>query len=243
MFRFFLFIFLVFSSFQTATACELCSIFNTVDNQEREKKDLFLGLAYRNQYSDSKGRPAVFNILSIEAERQKLESHIWQIMTNYFVSDVFSLQINIPLIRREFTRFNGNSFAKGEEEGLGDVTFLAKYIPLQKHYGKLNYRLELFGGLKTPTGNSDPLAEILIEPSLLRHGGIAGSLIGGDDLTLGTGSYDTVIGSTLYLQHSRIHILGNLQYMIKTEGDYNYKFGNDSLSVVFKSWILLIIKP
>ncbi len=225
-----LFLILLLSCISPTWACELCSIFNSIDNQERQSKNFFVGLAYQNQISSSNAKPDFFSQINRNAEKQEIDSNTTQFMANYFFTNSFSLQINIPFIYRKFRRFDGNSYVNGRENGIGDASFLVKYIPFQDFQKTVNYRIEFFTGLKLPTGNSDRLSEVLedpILPSFQKHGGPAGSLVGGDDLTLGSGSYDVIFGNNFYLQQARFHLQGNFQYTLKTEGDFNYEFGDD----------------
>jgi hypothetical protein len=62
--------------------------------------------------------------------------------------------------------------------------------------------------------------------------GVAGdalpeSGIHGHDLSLGSGSWDGVIGTSLFIQSRRGFFSGNVQYAIRTEGDYDYRYAND----------------
>ena len=53
------------------------------------------------------------------------------------------------------------------------------------------------------------------------------SAIHGHDLTLGTGSVDYIIGTDLFVEYGRIFSDFAIQYVIRTEGDYDYRFQND----------------
>ncbi|MEO6784582.1 MAG: BBP7 family outer membrane beta-barrel protein, partial [Chthoniobacteraceae bacterium] len=49
----------------------------------------------------------------------------------------------------------------------------------------------------------------------------------GGDLTLGSGSVDARIGTSVYYRHGRGFLSGTAQYAIATEGAYGYRFAND----------------
>src|ERR1051326_3731305 len=51
--------------------------------------------------------------------------------------------------------------------------------------------------------------------------------IHGHDLTLGTGSYDGIVGSSIYVRKQRLFLGANVQYAIRSEGDFHYQFAND----------------
>jgi hypothetical protein len=57
------------------------------------------------------------------------------------------------------------------------------------------------------------------------HGSETG--IGGHDLTLGSGSFDGLVGTALYTRWKRLFLTGSMQYAIRTEGDFGYQFAND----------------
>lgn len=46
-------------------------------------------------------------------------------------------------------------------------------------------------------------------------------------LALGSGSIDTIFGSTVFYQHKRFFGLAEIQYFIRSEGDYDYRYAND----------------
>ena len=80
------------------------------------------------------------------------------------------------------------------------------------------FRWTALGGIKFPTGDSDKLNPA--EPDFA-----AG--IGGHDLTLGSGSYDGLVGTGFYTRWKRWFLTGAMQYAIRTEGDFGYQFAND----------------
>jgi hypothetical protein len=51
--------------------------------------------------------------------------------------------------------------------------------------------------------------------------------IHGHDLTLGSGSWDGVVGTSFFLRQQRFFFTGAVQYAIRSEGDYGYRFAND----------------
>lgn len=54
-----------------------------------------------------------------------------------------------------------------------------------------------------------------------------GELVSGHDLSLGSGSYDWIGGTSLFAVSGRNYFNGLLQYNIRQEGDYGFKYGND----------------
>jgi hypothetical protein len=72
--------------------------------------------------------------------------------------------------------------------------------------------------LKFPTGDSKHLRES--EPDFAEG-------IGGHDLALGSGSFDGVIGTDIFLRWKRFFGTAGTQYAIRSEGDFGYEYAND----------------
>jgi hypothetical protein len=72
------------------------------------------------------------------------------------------------------------------------------------------------------------------EEMALKHNGVdhgddldMPSAIHGHDLALGSGSVDTMYGLSLFYQRRRFFSLAEVQYFIRSEGDYDYRYAND----------------
>src|SRR5438309_2363839 len=99
-------------------------------------------------------------------------SSITQIVAGYTINERFALQLNVPVIYREFKRPEGFAIDRGTESGLGDISILLKTVAF--HYatpagrefdigGKNPVAIEhepdftvsavLLTGLKLPTGD------------------------------------------------------------------------------------------
>jgi hypothetical protein len=87
------------------------------------------------------------------------------------------------------------------------------------------------GGVKFPTGCSDRLKEELEEHEGEGEEGEEHhheeSGIHGHDLALGSGSYDGIVGTSLFARWKRLFATGNVQYTIRTIGDLDYRYAND----------------
>src|ERR1700736_6600536 len=59
-------------------------------------------------------------------------SAITQLVAGYDINSRFALQINVPIIYREFKRPEGFAIDRGTESGLGDISLLLKTV-LFKH--------------------------------------------------------------------------------------------------------------
>jgi hypothetical protein len=61
-------------------------------------------------------------------------SSIAQLVAGYQITNQFALQINIPIIYREFKRPEGFAIDRGTESGVGDVSLLLKTVAF--HYSR-----------------------------------------------------------------------------------------------------------
>ncbi|HSE40083.1 MAG TPA: hypothetical protein VLH08_04900 [Acidobacteriota bacterium] len=168
-----------------------------------------------------------------------------QLFANYHFNERLALQLNIPLIHRSFQRIEDESLQSGNEAGLGDILLVGYYVPFQRKNPYSQFNWKLIGGLKFPTGNSDPLAEELTEDDHHEEGGeeelphIArafrshheeeASGVHGHDIALGSGSWDMLIGSNIFGGNNKWFYTGNIQYTIRTRGDFDYQYANDLL--------------
>jgi hypothetical protein len=88
----------------------------------------------------------------------------------------------------------------------------------------LTFNWTLLAGVKFPTGSTDRLKEEFNEVEEP-----VGSLSGihGHDLTLGSGSFDGIIGTGVFGRWRRWFASASVQYAIRSEGDFEYRFAND----------------
>lgn len=223
---------------RSASGCDICAIYTSVDLSQ-SRSGFRLGLA--QQYTNFGTR--MIDSEEVENPGERLQSSITQILLGYNFGPEWGLQVNLPIIYRPFTRLEEDELVSGSESGLGDLSLLGSWVPFRTVSERGLARLTVYGGLKFPTGNSDPLGEE-IEPDIddqirdrflrlgsVAHAGIAHdaspSAIHGHDLALGTGSYDGVIGGQLFLTWDRFFWTTAAQYMIRTEGSFDYRYAND----------------
>ena len=170
-------------------------------------------------------------------------SSITQLVAGYSINDRFALQLGIPLIYREFKRPEGFAIDRGTVGGVGDVSLLLKMVAF--HYTSPGQRTFEFGGknpvavehepdftisailltgLKFPTGDSSRLEEEFHEVEIP---GAPISGIHGHDLTLGTGSYDGIVGEQNSLRYKNAFFETNVQFTLRGDGAHQYHFAND----------------
>ena len=170
-------------------------------------------------------------------------SSITQLVAGYDIKSRFALQINVPIIYREFKRPEGFAIDRGTESGLGDIALLLKTALF--HYSSESQRefcvegknpvaiehepdftasVVLLTGIKFPTGGTSRIKEEFNEVEVP---GAPASGIHGHDLTLGTGSYDGIFGALASLRYKSIFFEANVQFTWRSDGAHDYSFAND----------------
>jgi hypothetical protein len=82
----------------------------------------------------------------------------------------------------------------------------------------------LIGGVKFPTGGTSRIKEEFNEVEVP---GAPVSGIHGHDLTLGTGSYDGIIGGQTSLRYKSFFFQADAQFTLRGDGVHQYHFAND----------------
>lgn len=228
----------VFALRVPASACDLCAIY-TGTMMQQEKTGPWLGIA--EQFSD-------FGTIKSGEENlpnphdEWMRSSITQLAAGWSFTSWLGVQAVVPLISREYSRLEDGVETRGDANGLGDVSFLLRATPYSGPVGVALAHVEVFGGVKVPTGDSDRLAEELDED---HHGeeeeGHHGeelfaarprhvdhpSAVHGHDLALGSGSTDGVVGGNLFANWKRAFVSMQVQYAIRTRGDHDYRYADD----------------
>jgi hypothetical protein len=175
---------------------------------------------------------------------QYLDSAITQLVMGYSFNSRFALQMNVPMIYRSFERPEGFVIDRGTESGLGDISLLGKFVLFHKIAGERsslsfddpkNPHFEqhdadftasalLIGGVKFPTGDTSRLKEEFGEVEMP---GAPESGIHGHDLTLGTGSYDGILGGQTSLRYKSFFFQADAQFTERGDGAHQYSFAND----------------
>jgi hypothetical protein len=225
----------------SAFACDVCAVY-TATEQSENRTGPRLGLAV--QYShfgtlkdDSHEAP--------NSDGQYLDSVITQVVMGYQVTPRIGLQLNLPLISRQYRRPVDGQRQRGNVSGPGDMTLLAHVLAHSFVTESSVFRFTLLGGLKLPTGDPAFLAEELVEvsPAALRRpvprhatpepGSGSGAThaeqsgIHGHDLALGSGSVDGLVGGDIFWSYRRAFVSAGMQYAVRTEGSFTYRFANE----------------
>jgi len=233
----------------TSRACDLCGCYTPQLNAMpgMESTHFFPWLAgWYGAVSEQFTRFATVQVDGSEVANptgQYLNSSITQLVAGYDMNSRFALQMNVPLIYREFKRPEGFQIDRGTVSGLGDISLLLKTVvfhyasPARRSFefqGKNPVAVEhepdftvstiLLTGIKFPTGDSSRLEEEFHEVEIP---GAPESGIHGHDLTLGTGSYDGIFGEQTSLRYQNIFFETNIQFTLRGDGTHQYHFAND----------------
>jgi len=207
---------------QPAFCCDLCAIYTANEARGEAGRGIFGGVS--EQFTH-------FGTVQVEGREvsdpsgQYLDSSISQLFAGYNFSEQIGLQFNLPMIYRAYKRPNSlGGIEYGTESGIGDASLLGTYSPFRSFRRNSSFSTHILAGIKFPTGDSTRIAEELheVEEPIGPPSGIHGH-----DLTLGTGSYDGIFGGGAFGRWHRVFMAANVQYAIRSEGDYNYQFAND----------------
>ena len=202
-------------------ACDLCGCFVPHDSSA---KGFQLGFA--EQYSSLSNLYLEGDKVTNPAD-QYMNSSYSQLLVSYRFNASSALQLNVPLIHRAFQRAEGESIQQGTESGIGDMLLLGSYTPFQRKNPYSQFRWKLLAGLKFPTGNSDRIGEELLEDESSPETDAPASGVHGHDLALAADRGSGLIGTEISGSHGKWYYTGNVQYAIRTRGDFDYKYAND----------------
>jgi hypothetical protein len=192
-------------------ACDLCAVYSATEAQSGGGGGLYGGVAEQFTYFNTfqAGGRTVAN------DGEYIESSVSQVFVGYNVNRHFGLQLNVPVIYRAYGSDGGGNHAEG---GIGDMSLLGNFLLYEKQEENFTFSLRTLGGVKFPTGDSNHLNPNNADFS---------TGIGGHDLTLGSGSFDGLIGTGLYARWKRLFFAADMQYTIRSEGRFDYQFAND----------------
>ena len=194
-----------------ATACDLCAVYAATEAQGKGGLGLYAGIA--EQFTRYNTLQA--NGHTVANDGEYINSLISQVFVGYNVNDRFGVQFNLPVIYRAYGSDSGGDHGEG---GLGDVSLIGNFLVYQKLTEDFTFNWTALGGIKFPTGSSRRL-----DPSKPDFA----TGIGGHDLTLGSGSYDGLVGTGVSARWKRLFLNANMQYTVRSEGSFGYEADND----------------
>ncbi|MBX7138365.1 MAG: hypothetical protein K1X83_10300 [Oligoflexia bacterium] len=228
-----------------ARACDLCAVYSSVESYKPSAGRVQSGLA--EQFTEYGKIQSEGHHLHNE-HHQRLSSSISQVYVSYDPIDRLSLQLTVPYLNRRFKRVEGGVVEQGTEAGLGDLSLVARLLAYQHSQAEFLFNLQVLGGVKLPTGDTDRLAEELEEESAMPDDGVVAepvhsymtrhaghehgeeqlaSAVHGHDLALGSGSVDFPVGVGFLAEQGRAFLSGNLVYTVRTNGDHQYEYADD----------------
>jgi hypothetical protein len=148
------------------------------------------------------------------------DSSITQFLLGYQINSRLSIQVNLPYIYRTFQRQLDTTTQKGSVAGLGDISLHVNYVALRLEQADWGFSWSATAGVKFPTGSYAYLDEVA-DPSF------PDTVIGGHDLTLGSGSYDGDIGTSLNAHWNRAFFIGDVDYTMRGTGHAGYRYANE----------------
>ena len=156
--------------------------------------------------------------------RQFRDSSITSLIPGYNFNSRFSASLNVPYIHREFRRVEESVVERGSESGIGDISLLGRFVAYAKPEHDYSVFVSLLGGIEFPTGDSSRLREEAneIDDPLAPPSGVHGN-----DLALGSGSFDPIVGLSSNARWKQFLFGLDVQYFIRTRGDFGYRFGNE----------------
>lgn len=160
---------------------------------------------------------------------------VTQLSLAYNLSSQVAVQVNMPLVVRNYDHFERFSKVRDTEAGLGDMSMLTTFSPYS--YTDVEQRFFIAGvaGVKLPTGDTGSLTRVAGE-----GGDSADVRIQGRGLTLGTGSVDVPVGLVAYARSGRMQLFGSAQYTFRSEGAADYRFADDLAWSVAPGWLFVL---
>ncbi len=214
-------------------ACDACSsVPITRQGLADPGQGLFAGIATQFIHHETLQSPngEVANDLN-----QYLDTSITSVTLGYRMSPRWSFLVNAPFIHRSWQRSaEGGGTQSGQIDGLGDISVITDVSILEPHQheksaGCNHPHFGLHGqfGLKLPTGDASMLREEEEEFGEIPDPADPPEVIHGDDLALGSGSVDVIVGASAHWEWRDWLATAQLQYNIRSEGRFHYRYSND----------------
>lgn len=203
-----------------ASACDSCAIYTASEALGVSTTGWFTAVA--SQYTYFGTTQVDGHEVPNEAD-QHLASAVTQAIVGYNFTPRFSAQVNLPYIYRSYNRPEGFLTDKGTEAGIGDASLTGRFLITRQDKPDATFIWNALAGVKLPSGSASRIKEELNEVEVE---GAPESGIHGHDLALGSGSFDGVIGTSAYYRYQRAFATAAVQYSIRSEGDYDYRYAN-----------------
>jgi hypothetical protein len=224
-------------------ACDLCAVYRASDANGANASGLVVSVAaqfipYRTLQFEGREVAAPF--------QDKLDHTVTHFVLGYNVTPKWGVSLNVPLVHLAYQRTDFRYSTvnppvlfteSGTETGMGDISVIGRVAILQKSEMDYAVQVNLLGGIKLPTGDSDRVAEEMeqtrIYNSLLPpntpHDPLGHSIaaVHPHALALGSGSVDGIFGITVNSRWQRLFLNVQAQYYLRTEGRSGFRFGDE----------------
>jgi hypothetical protein len=212
---------LIVAALPQCSACDLCAVYNASSARGENQAGFHLSLA--EQFTHAATLQENGHEID-DPVNQYRDSSITTLLVGYNFTPRVGLSLHIPYIHRSFRRAEGFDIERGTVSGLGDIALLAHLGAIKQFEHDYSISLSFFAGVEFPTGDSERLRE---EVNEVETPGAPESGVHGDDLALGSGSFDAITGLSSRLSWKRLFFSADVQYFIRTRGDFSYRFGNE----------------
>jgi hypothetical protein len=212
-----------------ACACELCAIYGATSARSEATGPVF---TVAEQYI-SEHRLQYHSHEVIVDNPEFLDSSITHVIGGYNLSRNLGVNLNVPIIRRDFRIYDADTgaYSEGRAQGFGDIALIGRWTPYSSQSMSRGFRVNLLAGIKAPTGDTRYLREDVAQKETLDaiygvghdH---AFSAVHLHDLTLGSGSFDGIFGITATARYKRAFVTAEAQYYLRTEGESGFRFGD-----------------
>jgi hypothetical protein len=230
-----------------AFPCELCSIYSAFGNAYDPSQDKSGNFLFSVSELFVPFRTEQLNGEEVKSGNpDHLDSSITHLVPTYNFGKDFGVSLNIPIIYRDFQRkfvvVGSNRQLRivtdeGTESGLGDLALIGRWTAFRRNEMEWSVLFNVLAGVKFPTGDTDPLHDeavqvrrynVFVGPGHVHDAlGIPVSGVHARDVSLGSGSFDGIFGTTLNLRYGRWFFNNQVQYYLRTEGESTYEYGDD----------------
>jgi hypothetical protein len=155
-----------------------------------------------------------------DAPDEKVADTVLNLFYSYPLIDRVFLDVNLPVVSQAYTERPENSYSSGRDSGLGDMSLVVNTQPFLwvRDVYSIDWRMR--GGVKLPTGDSGELSAVQARPPS------TDSLVYPYDRALGSGSFDWILGSSLFLREDRWVGFGDAQFIGRTTGSDKFRAGD-----------------
>lgn len=211
-----------------ARACDLCAI-NSANTSRAEATGWVFTVGSQHVYN----RTLQFQSMAFTVPDQEYrDTSIIHLIPGYNFNRDLGISLNVPWARHKY-RLYDDFFTptEGKSEGIGDISLIGRWTPYSTSGVDYNFRVNLLGGVKLPTGDTRYLElDVAQEADFdLRYPAGHNHAFSGvhyKDLTLGSGSVDGTFGVTTFSRWKRFFLTTEAQYYLRTRGEKDFKFGD-----------------